>query len=191
MGHLNLAGSKRHGRQWRLLDLVSAALFLIVFVFFLLVFTPLGDSLAASGSRSLALSNAADPRQRERLLAVVDSAGHPAAEVEACMADAADHMPCEDQRRKIRFSRDMNYDRERHCPAPGDEPLCLVPPPDGYRIPVSWPESLRKVGGLEISRKIKFLFLKLYCFIAFVGCDGFWGFFWVKWRPFFSSFSGD
>ncbi|RWR87613.1 putative methyltransferase PMT13 [Cinnamomum micranthum f. kanehirae] len=145
MGHLNLAGSKRHGRQWRLLDLVSAALFLIVFVFFLLVFTPLGDSLAASGSRSLALSNAADPRQRERLLAVVDSAGHPAAEVEACMADAADHMPCEDPRRKIRFSSDMNYDRERHCPAPGEEPLCLVPPADGYRIPVSWPESLRKI----------------------------------------------
>lgn len=151
MGHLNLAGSKRHGRQWRLLDLVSAALFLTVFVFFLLVFTPLGDSLAASGRRALALSNAADPRQRERLLAVVDSAGHPAAEVEACMADAADHMPCEDPRRKIRFSRDMNYDRERHCPAPEEEPLCLVPPPDGYRIPVPWPESLRKVGRLEIS----------------------------------------
>ena len=70
MGHLNLPASKRTPRQWRLLDLVSAAFFGIVILFFLLVFTPLGDSMAASGRQALLLSTTADPRQRHRLVAL-------------------------------------------------------------------------------------------------------------------------
>ncbi|XP_057979051.1 probable pectin methyltransferase QUA3 [Malania oleifera] len=142
MGHLNLPSSKRNARQWRLLDLVSAAFFGAVFVFFLLVFTPLGDSLAASGRQALLLSTA-DPRQRQRLVAVVE-AGHQQT-IEACSAEATDHMPCEDPRRNSQLSREMNFYRERHCPLPEETPLCLIPPPDGYQIPVQWPESLLKI----------------------------------------------
>lgn len=54
-------------------------------------------------------------------------------------------MPCEDPRRNSQLSREMNFYRERQCPAPGDAPLCLIPPPDGYRFPVPWPESLHKI----------------------------------------------
>ncbi|KAL4621802.1 hypothetical protein ACB092_06G255000 [Castanea dentata] len=143
MGHLNLPISKRSPRQWRLLDLVSAAFFAIVFIFLLLIFTPLGDSMAASGRQALLLSTS-DPGQRHRLAALVELGTQPVT-VEACSADSVDHMPCEDPRRNSQLSREMNFYRERHCPLPDDTPLCLVPPPKGYGIPVPWPESLHKV----------------------------------------------
>ncbi|KAJ7962318.1 S-adenosyl-L-methionine-dependent methyltransferases superfamily protein [Quillaja saponaria] len=142
MGLLNLPTSKRNPRHWRLLDIVSAVLFGFVFLFFLLVFTPLGDSLAASGRQTLLLSTS-DPRQRHRLIALVES-GHQQT-IESCPAEAVDHMPCEDPRRNSQLSREMNYYRERHCPLPEDTPLCLIPPPEGYKIPVQWPESLHKI----------------------------------------------
>ncbi|XP_077234620.1 putative pectin methyltransferase QUA3 [Tasmannia lanceolata] len=142
MGHLNLPSSKLRSRQWKLLDLVIAALFIAVLFFFVLLFTPLGDSLAASGRQTLVLSSG-DPRQRQRLLSLIDSGKHPT--IESCPSDAVDHMPCEDPRRNSQLSRDMNFYRERHCPVLEVTPLCLIPPPDGYRISVPWPESLHKI----------------------------------------------
>ncbi|KAL2330392.1 hypothetical protein Fmac_017973 [Flemingia macrophylla] len=145
MGHSNSSPSKRsHAllRQWRLLDLVSGVLFFLVLLFFTMVFTPLGDSLAASGRQTLLLSGAADPRQHHRLVEAVEAGLRG---VEACPAEAADHMPCEDPRRNSQLSREMNYYRERHCPRSDDSPLCLIPPPAGYRVPVPWPESLHKI----------------------------------------------
>ncbi|XP_068649748.1 probable pectin methyltransferase QUA3 [Aristolochia californica] len=141
MGHVNLPTSKRNARQWRLLDLVSLAFFLAVLLFLVLVFTPLGDSLAASGRQALVLSSV-DPRQRHRLLALVEAGQQP---VDACSAEAVDHMPCEDPRRNSQLSREMNFYRERQCPLPEETPLCLISPPEGYRVPVSWPESLHKI----------------------------------------------
>lgn len=143
MGHLNLSGSKRNPRQWKLLDIVSAAFFGFVFLFFILVFTPLGDSLAASGRQALLLSTS-DPRQRQRLVALI-GAGQHQQPIEACPADSVDHMPCEDPRRNSQLSREMNFYRERHCPLPEHTPLCLIPSPAGYKVPVPWPESLHKI----------------------------------------------
>ncbi|XP_041009652.1 probable pectin methyltransferase QUA3 [Juglans microcarpa x Juglans regia] len=143
MGHLNLPASKRIPRHWRLLDIVSAAFFGLVFLFFLLVFSPLGDSLAASGRQALLVSTA-DPRQRHRLVALVEL-GTQSAAIEACPAESVDHMPCEDPRRNSQLSREMNFYRERHCPLPDETPLCLIPPPDGYKISVQWPDSLHKI----------------------------------------------
>lgn len=148
MGHLNLPPSKqRSPRQWRLLDVVTAALFGLVILFFVGVYTPLGDSLAASGQQTLMKS---DPMQRSRIIAAAErglSGGDAASEViEACTESDADHMPCEDPRRNSQLSRDMNFYRERHCPVPQETPLCLIPPPDGYEVPVPWPQSLHKVG---------------------------------------------
>ncbi|XP_022757216.1 probable methyltransferase PMT13 [Durio zibethinus] len=143
MGHLNLPASKRNPRKWKLLDIISAVFFGLVFLFFLLVFTPLGDSLAASGRQALLLSTS-DPGQRHRLVALVEL-GHHHQPIEACPADSVDHMPCEDPRRNSQLSREMNFYRERHCPLPDEMPLCLIPPPLGYKIPVQWPESLHKI----------------------------------------------
>ncbi|KAG4925479.1 hypothetical protein JHK87_051019 [Glycine soja] len=147
MGHSNSSSSsspskRGHAlRQWQLLDLVSGVFFFLVLLFFTMVFTPLGDSLAASGRQTL-LRSGADPQQRHRLVAAIEAGGRG---VEACPAADADHMPCEDPRLNSQLSREMNYYRERHCPRPEDSPLCLIPPPHGYRVPVPWPESLHKI----------------------------------------------
>ncbi|KAI9109926.1 hypothetical protein K1719_018967 [Acacia pycnantha] len=142
MGQSNLPPSKRNPRQWRLLDIVTAGFFGLLFLFFVLVFTPLGDSLATSGRQTLLLSNS-DPRQRHRLIAAIEAGEQRT--IEACPPDAVDHMPCEDPRLNSHLSREMNYYRERHCPRPEVTPLCLIPPPEGYKIPVQWPESLHKI----------------------------------------------
>ncbi|OMO78652.1 putative S-adenosyl-L-methionine-dependent methyltransferase protein [Corchorus capsularis] len=99
--------------------------------------------MAASGRQALLLSTS-DPRQRHRLVALVEM-GHHYQPIEACPADSVDHMPCEDPRRNSQLSREMNFYRERHCPLPDEMPLCLIPPPPGYKIPVQWPESLHKI----------------------------------------------
>ncbi|KAE8660841.1 putative methyltransferase PMT13 [Hibiscus syriacus] len=143
MGHLNLPPSKRNPRQWNLLDFISALFFALVLLFFVLVFTPLGDSMAASGRQALLVSTS-DPKQRHRLVALLEQ-GHHQQPIEACPADSVDHMPCEDPRRNSQLSREMNSYRERHCPLPDEMPLCLIPPPLGYKIPVQWPESLHKI----------------------------------------------
>ncbi|KAA8516003.1 hypothetical protein F0562_019182 [Nyssa sinensis] len=142
MGHVNLPSSKRNARQWRLFDLVSAAFLAAVVLLFILVFTPFGNSLASSGRHAL-LQSTADPKQRHRMMALVE-AGHQQT-IESCPADAVDYMPCEDPRRNSQLSREMNYYRERHCPLPEETPLCLIPPPEGYHISVRWPESLHKI----------------------------------------------
>ncbi|KAL1198142.1 putative pectin methyltransferase QUA3 [Cardamine amara subsp. amara] len=144
MGLLNLPPSKRNPRQWRLLDMVTAAFFGIVLLFFILLFTPLGDSMAASGRQTLLLSTASDPRQRQRLVTLVEAGQH-LQPIEYCPAEAVAHMPCEDPRRNSQLSREMNFYRERHCPLPEETPLCLIPPPAGYKISVPWPESLHKI----------------------------------------------
>lgn len=59
MGHLNLLISKRKAQQWKLLDIISAIVFDLVLVFFLLVFTLLGYSLTASGRQALLNNDAA------------------------------------------------------------------------------------------------------------------------------------
>ncbi|CAI9762269.1 unnamed protein product [Fraxinus pennsylvanica] len=54
---------------------------------------------------------------------------------------AVDYIPCLDNRKAImalRSRRHMEH-RERHCPDPS--PRCLVPLPQGYKIPVPWPKS--------------------------------------------------
>ncbi|PIA49549.1 hypothetical protein AQUCO_01300384v1 [Aquilegia coerulea] len=142
MGHLNLPSSKRPSQQWKLLDFITAAFFGGVLLFFLLIFTPLGDSLAASGRQTLVRSST-DPKQRQRMITLLESGQH--IDIETCSIDEVDHMPCEDPRKNSQLSREMNFYRERHCPLPQETPLCLIPPPKGYRISVNWPESLHKI----------------------------------------------
>lgn len=54
---------------------------------------------------------------------------------------AVDNIPCLDNYRVIKAltSRRHMEHRERHCPDP--TPQCLVPLPNGYKVPVLWPKS--------------------------------------------------
>lgn len=65
----------------------------------------------------------------------------PAPEFAACAAAMADHTPCHDQERAMRFPRENMVYRERHCPGDGERLRCLVPAPPGYVTPFPWPRS--------------------------------------------------
>ncbi|ERN19339.1 hypothetical protein AMTRI_Chr09g42970 [Amborella trichopoda] len=144
MGHITLTPKKLQPRGWRVLDLISAAFFAAVLAFFLLVFTPLGDSLAASGRQALAQASVLDLKQRAEVAGLAEM-GRKVLDFCSLEAVDADYMPCEDPRRNSQLSRERNFYRERHCPKPEDSPLCLIPPPEGYRIPAQWPESMHKI----------------------------------------------
>ncbi|KAK3141761.1 hypothetical protein QOZ80_4BG0338000 [Eleusine coracana subsp. coracana] len=115
-------GALSGGYQWSFLDVVWAVFIVAVVVFLALVFTPRRVD-PITGASSVRAGSAVPP----------------------CAASEVDLLPCEDPRRSSRLSREMNYYRERHCPARGEAPACLVPPPQGYRVPVPWPESLHKI----------------------------------------------
>ncbi|XP_031372683.1 probable methyltransferase PMT13 isoform X2 [Punica granatum] len=143
MRGLNL---KRNPRQWRLWDLLSAALlaFVLAFFFVLVAYSPLGSSRSSSSaSRRQAVIVAV--RDRSSVIAAVESGKLAPRHIEICPADYVDYMPCEDPKRSSQLSREMNYYRERHCPRPEETPLCLIPPPKGYKIPILWPDSLNKI----------------------------------------------
>ncbi|TYG57812.1 hypothetical protein ES288_D08G172600v1 [Gossypium darwinii] len=138
-----MAQPNRNARQLKFLDIFTAMFFSLVLLFFLLVFTPFGDPLAYSGRQALLLSTS-DPKQRHRFVSLVELGEH-RQPIDPCPPDSVDHMPCEDPKRNSQLSRYMNFYRERHCPLPDEMPLCLIPPPLDYKIPIQWPESLHKV----------------------------------------------
>ncbi|KAK8489861.1 hypothetical protein V6N11_021041 [Hibiscus sabdariffa] len=158
MGHLNLPPSKRNPRQWKLLDFISALFFTLVLLLFLLVFTPLGDSMTAFGRQDLLVSTSY-PKQRHCLVALLEQGHHHHQPIETCTIDSVDHIPCEDPRRNSQLSKEMNFYKERHCPLPDEMPLCLIPPLPGYKISVQWLESLHKafkelVDGVETRPRV-------------------------------------
>ncbi|KAD3069157.1 hypothetical protein E3N88_37037 [Mikania micrantha] len=145
MGHLDLTSSKHQItqiRRWRFLDFVSLIFFAAIFLFLVLVLTPFGDSIAVSGSQSLVASTTGAKR-RHHLIALIEAGRN--LTIPSCVSDAVDYMPCEDPNRNRLLSRDMNYYRERHCPPADERELCLIPPPEGYSIPIQWPASLYKI----------------------------------------------
>ena len=64
-----------------------------------------------------------------------------APEFAPCAAALADHTPCHDQDRAMKFPRKNMVYRERHCPTAGERLRCLVPAPPGYVTPFPWPRS--------------------------------------------------
>ncbi|KAL2936541.1 putative methyltransferase PMT23 [Bienertia sinuspersici] len=56
-------------------------------------------------------------------------------------ASMVDYIPCLDNWKEIKAlkSRKHMEHRERHCPKPNSR--CLVPLPQGYKIPILWPKS--------------------------------------------------
>ncbi|KAJ9172715.1 hypothetical protein P3X46_015926 [Hevea brasiliensis] len=56
-----------------------------------------------------------------------------------------DYIPCLDNEKAIKQLRSTRHfeHRERHCPEEG--PTCLVPLPEGYKTPITWPGSRDKI----------------------------------------------
>ncbi|KAB5564302.1 hypothetical protein DKX38_004356 [Salix brachista] len=58
-----------------------------------------------------------------------------------CSGDYQDYTPCTDPRRWKRYGNHRLTFMERHCPPVFERKECLVPPPDGYKPPITWPKS--------------------------------------------------
>ncbi|KAJ6703845.1 METHYLTRANSFERASE PMT21-RELATED [Salix viminalis] len=56
-------------------------------------------------------------------------------------SDYQDYTPCTDPRRWKRYGNHRLTFMERHCPPVFERKECLVPPPDGYKPPITWPKS--------------------------------------------------
>ncbi|CAH9137737.1 unnamed protein product [Cuscuta epithymum] len=58
-----------------------------------------------------------------------------------CSPDLQDYTPCTDPKRWRRYrSHRLSY-LERHCPPKHEKKECLVPPPEGYKLSIKWPNS--------------------------------------------------
>eukprot|EP00250_Pteridium_aquilinum_P011629 c20206_g2_i1 orf=1-423(-) len=62
-------------------------------------------------------------------------------EFKECNITLQDLTPCTDPARWRKYDKYRMAFRERHCPAPSERLDCLVPPPEGYKVPVRWPRS--------------------------------------------------
>ncbi|KAG5222824.1 methyltransferase [Salix suchowensis] len=58
-----------------------------------------------------------------------------------CSSDYQDYTPCTDPRRWKRYGNHRLTFMERHCPPVFERKECLVPPPEGYKPPITWPKS--------------------------------------------------
>ncbi|KAI3453883.1 hypothetical protein Pfo_010546 [Paulownia fortunei] len=58
-----------------------------------------------------------------------------------CSSDFQDYTPCTDPKRWKKYSLHRLSFLERHCPPVFEKKECLVPPPDGYKLPIRWPKS--------------------------------------------------
>lgn len=58
-----------------------------------------------------------------------------------CGLDYQAYTPCTDPRRWKKYGLHRLTFLERHCPPAFERKECLVPPPDGYKLPIRWPKS--------------------------------------------------
>ncbi|KAG6782575.1 hypothetical protein POTOM_011985 [Populus tomentosa] len=58
-----------------------------------------------------------------------------------CSSDYQDYTPCTDPRRWKKYGNHRLTFMERHCPPVFERKECLVPPPEGYKPPITWPKS--------------------------------------------------
>ncbi|KAG9452867.1 hypothetical protein H6P81_005771 [Aristolochia fimbriata] len=58
-----------------------------------------------------------------------------------CSSDYQDYTPCTDPRRWRKYGTHRLTLMERHCPPIFERKECLLPPPDGYKVPIRWPQS--------------------------------------------------
>lgn len=61
-----------------------------------------------------------------------------------CGSDYQDYTPCTDPRRWKKYGYQRLMFLERHCPPIFERKQCLVPPPDGYKLPIRWPKSKKE-----------------------------------------------
>lgn len=76
-----------------------------------------------------------------------------AEQIPPCKPEFSEYTPCEDVSRSLKFDRDRNIYRERHCPETDEVLKCRIPAPHGYRTPFRWPASRDMVWYANVPHK--------------------------------------
>ncbi|XP_057478345.1 probable methyltransferase PMT14 [Actinidia eriantha] len=84
---------------------------------------------------------------------IIDSSEPKAKVFKPCDDRYTDYTPCQEQDRAMTFPRENMIYRERHCPPEGEKLHCLIPAPEGYTIPFSWPKSRDYVYYANVPHK--------------------------------------
>ncbi|XP_073284976.1 probable methyltransferase PMT20 [Primulina huaijiensis] len=58
-----------------------------------------------------------------------------------CGPEFQDYTPCTDPKRWKKYNLHRLSFLERHCPPVFEKKECIIPPPDGYKLPIRWPKS--------------------------------------------------
>ncbi|KAM0046887.1 putative S-adenosyl-L-methionine-dependent methyltransferase [Helianthus debilis subsp. tardiflorus] len=62
-----------------------------------------------------------------------------------CPIELNEHIPCHNPSYIKELSPNLDHSRrenlERHCPPLERRLFCLIPPPEDYKIPITWPTS--------------------------------------------------
>lgn len=77
-------------------------------------------------------------------------APQPLKQFSPCPASLSFFMPCFDPDIAIKFPKERNEFRERHCPEQINRLRCLIPQNPGYRNPIEWPRSRMEVRNFLI-----------------------------------------
>lgn len=104
----------------------------------------LNEATAENGNWSTQASESQQEKGSQKSLSSSDSRKY---EWKLCNSTAGpEYIPCLDNWHTIRRLRSIkHYEHwERHCP--DEAPTCLVPLPEGYRIPIKWPKSREMVS---------------------------------------------
>ncbi|CAN6220323.1 unnamed protein product [Urochloa humidicola] len=74
--------------------------------------------------------------------------------IPVCDARYSELIPCLDRalhyRLRLRLNLSLMEHYERHCPSASRRLNCLIPPPDGYQVPIRWPRSRDEVWKANI-----------------------------------------
>lgn len=123
----------------------------------------LNNATAESGTWSTQTVETLHDKETQKSLILNDNNKY---EWKLCKTTAGpEYIPCLDNWQTIRRLPSISHYEhwERHCP---DKALtCLVPLPEGYRIPIKWPRSREMVSGMYWM-KITYCYLMLKSFLA-------------------------
>jgi len=91
--------------------------------------------------------------EKEKLMLLENGTSHPSLKADCAVAEVKpvafnecsieyqDYTPCTDPKRWKIYDHHRFAFLERHCPSPSKRVECLIPPPEGYKIPIRWPRS--------------------------------------------------
>ncbi|CDP08881.1 unnamed protein product [Coffea canephora] len=74
-------------------------------------------------------------------------------QIPPCKPEFSEYTPCEDVNRSLKFDRDRNIYRERHCPEKDELLKCRIPAPHGYKTSFRWPASRDMVWYANVPHK--------------------------------------